>query len=146
MSEFKQMRVHGFFKPHNGDPTSTFDIDPASLKITQEHTALDPVTMDVYRYRTEMTFEDGKTVVHGIMPDGTRVRWSDAEDRWTDRYVAAAHSVIPDGKAVTDADERRIESGARDDLMEHGPDSDPEPLGLSCGISIVDPPDWNLED
>jgi hypothetical protein len=147
MSEFKQMRVTGFFKPHDGGPTSTFDIDPASLKITQKMDYLDRDTGGlVASQRTEMTIEDGKTVVHGIMPDGTRVRWTDAEDRWTDRYVSAAHSVIPDGKAVADADERRIESAAKDDLIEHGIESEPEALGMSCGIGIVEPPDWDRED
>ncbi|MDO9441817.1 MAG: hypothetical protein Q7T73_13095 [Beijerinckiaceae bacterium] len=80
MAEFKHMRVQGFFQPHNGAPANMFDIDPASFKITNEYAFLDQNGGVLGRQRTEMTIEHGKTVVHSVLDDGTRLRWTDPED------------------------------------------------------------------
>jgi hypothetical protein len=81
MPEFKHMRIEGFFKPHGGEIISLGEIDPKSFKLTSRYDYLDPVSGDVVAtQRTEMTFKGGKTAIHDVLADGTRVRWTDTED------------------------------------------------------------------
>jgi hypothetical protein len=59
---------------------------------------------------------------------------------WTDRYVAAAQSILP--AAASDYAERLIEAAEGDFFSIEG---GPEELGKKEATMIIDPPDWYLE-